>query len=163
MRRASYVLTAACLIVFLAVLWAVRGTKSYGPAQRQLAGVGERTRRQFWYVFLRTDDRVSTSKVQFALWTSALAYALLVIAVHVAVYPPGTLDPRHLLLLGFSAGAAVGAKAITMGRRPTALFPKAPPQYEKKTPTKAAKEIVPNNQGDLDLGDARYFVFLLCR
>ena len=68
------------------------------------------------YIFLGADDRVSTSKVQFAFWMLALAYALLVIAFHDVVHPLGTFDPRYLLLLGFSAGAAVGAKAITVGQ-----------------------------------------------
>src|SRR5437867_12687319 len=87
----SYWLAAFCLIVFLAVLWAVCGTKSYGPAPGQPSMLEGRTRRRrFWYIFLGADDRVSTSKVQFAFWTLALAYALLVIVFHDAVYPRGT-------------------------------------------------------------------------
>lgn len=104
---------------------------------------------------------MSTSKVQFALWTLALAWALLVIAFHVAVYPPGTLDPRYLLLLGLPAGAAVSAKAITMGQRSNGTVSKNPIPYEKKKAADAVKEIVSNDQGDLDLGDAQYFLFTL--
>jgi IPT/TIG domain len=158
---ASYVLAAACLLVFLIVLWAVCGLKIYGPAQGQLAGPADRTRRRFWYIFLGTDDRVSTSKVQFALWTLALAYALLVIIFHDAVYPAGTLDPRYLLLLGFPAGAAVSAKAITMGQLSNGTVSKDPSNFEKKTPATAVKDIVSNDQGDLDLGDTQYFIFTL--
>ncbi len=157
----SYVLAAVCLVGFLIVLWLVCSTKSYGPAQGQPAGQAAGTRRRFWYMFLGADDRVSTSKVQFALWTLALAYALLVIAFHDGVYPAGTLDPRYLLLLGFPAGAAVGAKAITVGQMASGTVSKDPPDFEKKTPAAAVKDIVANDQGDLDLGDTQYFLFTL--
>src|SRR5262249_15876235 len=76
-------------------------------------------------------------------------------------YPSGTLDPRYLLLIGFPAGAAVGAKAITMGQLDSGAVSKKPPPYEKKTPGNAVKDIVANDQGDLDLGDAHYFIFTL--
>jgi hypothetical protein len=141
----SYALAAVCVIVFLLVLWAVCGTKTYDPAQGQPTGQvqptgqGKPTRHRFWYIFLGADDRVSTSKVQFVFWTLALAYALLVIAFHVAVYPSGALDPRYLLLIGFPAGAAVGAKAITMGQMDSGAVSKRPPQYEKKTPARPSK------------------------
>ena len=154
-------LAAACLLVFLLVLWAVCGLKTYGAAQGQLAGQAEGTRRRFWYIFLGADDRVSTSKVQFALWTLALAYALLVITFHDAVYPPGSLDARYLLLLGFPAGAAVSAKAITMGQLSNGTVSKKPAKFEKKTPATAVKDIVSNDQGDLDLGDTQYLIFTL--
>ena len=157
---ASYLLAAVCLIVFLAVLWFVCGTKSYDPAQRQPAPP-DTSRRRVWYIFLGTDDRVSTSKVQFAFWTLALSYALLVIAFHDAVYPSGTLDPRYLLLLGFPAGAAVSAKAITVGQIAGGAVAKNPPEFKKKTPGAAVKDIVANDQGDLDLGDTQYFLFTL--
>jgi hypothetical protein len=157
----SYLLAAVCIIVFLLVLWAVCDTKTYDPVPGQPTGQGNPTRHRFWYIFLGADDRVSTSKVQFAFWTLALAYALLVIVFHVAVYPPGPLDPRYLLLIGFPAGAAVGAKAITMGQMASGAVSKKTPQYEKKTPGKAVKDIVANDQGDLDLGDAQYFIFTL--
>jgi hypothetical protein len=158
---ASYLLAAVCLIVFFAVLWFVCGTKSYGPTQGRPAVQADRSRRRFWYIFLGADDRVSTSKVQFALWTLALAYALLVIAFHDAVYPSETLDPRYLLLLGFPAGAAVSAKGITVGQIAGGAVSKTPPEFKKKTPATAVKDIVSNDQGDLDLGDTQYVIFTL--
>ena len=154
---ASYLLAAACLLIFLAILWAVCGVKSYDPAGAQPGG----TRRRFWYIFLGVDDRVSTSKVQFAFWTLTLAFALLVIAFHDAVFQSGTLDPRYLLLLGFPAGAAVGAKAITVGQKASGAVSKSAPKFEKKTAATAVKEIAANDQGDLDLGDTQYFLFTL--
>lgn len=157
---ASYALAAVCLIIFLVMLWFVCGTKSYGPAQGRQAPAAT-TRRRVWYIFLGTDDRVSTSKVQFAFWTLALAYALLVIAFHDAVYPSGALDPRYLLLLGFPAGAAVCAKAITVGQIAGGVVTKNPAVFKKKTPGAAVKDIVANDQGDLDLGDTQYFLFTL--
>jgi hypothetical protein len=115
----------------------------------------------FWYVILGQDNRVSTSKVQFALWTVALAYALLVMAFHDAVYPPGSLDPRYLLLLGFPAGAAVSAKAITTGQINNGTSSKTTISAKGKSVGTAISEIVSNDQGDLDLGDTQYFVFNL--
>jgi hypothetical protein len=115
----------------------------------------------FWYVILGQDNRVSTSKVQLALWTLALAYALLVMAFHDAVYPPQSLDPRYLLLLGFPAGAAVSAKAITTGQINNGNSSKTTISAKGKSLGTAISEIVSNDQGDLDLGDAQYFVFNL--
>jgi hypothetical protein len=70
---------------------------------------------------------VSTSKVQLAFWTLALSFALLVIALHDAVFRSVTLDPRYLLLLlGFPAGAAVGAKAIIVGQKASGAISKNP-------------------------------------
>jgi hypothetical protein len=115
----------------------------------------------FWYVILGQDNRVSTSKLQFALWTVALAYALLVMAFHDAVYPPGSLDPRYLLLLGFPAGAAVSAKAITTGQINNGTSSKTTISAKGKSLGTAISEIVSNDQGDLDLGDTQYFLFNL--
>src|SRR5580700_9767432 len=115
----------------------------------------------FWYVILGQDNRVSTSKVQFALWTVALAYALLVMAFHDAVYPAAALDPRYLLLIGFPAGAAVSAKAITTGQINNGTSSKTTISAKGKSLGTAISEIVSNDQGDLDLGDAQYFLFNL--
>src|SRR5207302_1099414 len=93
--------------------------------------------------------------------TLALAYALLVIVYHDFVYPPGTLDPRYLLLLGFPAGAAVGAKLITTGQISSGTASKKPDPSPKKTLNGAIREVVTDDQGNLDLGDAQYFIFNL--
>lgn len=152
----SYWLAAGCLIVFLALLWVVCGTKKYQDAEGQPQGI-----RHFWYIFLGADDRASTSKVQLAMWTLALSYALLVIVFHDFAYPPGALDPRYLLLLGFPAGAAVGAKAITTGQMASGAVSKKRAASPKKRLSTAISEIVANDQGDLDLGDTQYFIFNL--
>jgi IPT/TIG domain-containing protein len=154
----SYVLALVTLVALFVVFWLACGLKTY----EQPAGVTDPPlrRRRVWYLFLGADDRVSTSKVQFVLWTLALAWALLVIAFHDAVYPPDALDPRYLLLLGFPAGGAVGAKAITIGQISAGTVTK-PAAGGKKTPQSAVAEIVSNDKGDLDLGDAQYFLFNL--
>jgi hypothetical protein len=152
----SYWLAAGCLIAFLALLWVVCGTKKYQDAEGQPQGV-----RHFWYIVLGADDRVSTSKVQLAMWTLVLSYALLVIIFHNFAFPPGALDPRYLLLLGFPAGAAVGAKAITTGQMASGAISKKRAPSPKKRVSTAISEIVANDQGDLDLGDAQYFIFNL--
>jgi len=64
-------------------------------------------------------------------------------------------------LLGFPAGAAVSAKAITVGQLAGGTVTKNPPDFKKKTPATAIKDIVANDQGDLDLGDTQYFLFTL--
>src|SRR5580692_10655351 len=130
-------------------------------AATSAAGPKPQKANPFWYVILGQDNRVSTSKVQFALWTVALAYALLVIAFHDAVYPPASLDPRYLLLIGFPAGAAVSAKAITTGQINSGSSSKTTISAKGKSLGTAISEIVSNDQGDLDLGDTQYFVFNL--
>jgi hypothetical protein len=151
-----YWLAAGCLVTFLTVLWVVCGTKTY-----DVNGANSPHVRRFWYMFLGSDDRVSTSKVQLALWTLALSYALLVIVFRDFAYPPGELDPRYLLLLGFPAGAAAGAKAITAGQMASGAVSKQPDASPRKSVAGAISEIVANDQGDLDLGDAQYFIFNL--
>lgn len=136
----SYGLAAACLIVFLAVLRVV-------------------TRSPFWNMFLGADGRMSTSKVALFLWMLALFYAQLVITFH--VYPPGNLDPGYLLLFGFPVGAAVGAKAITIGQIASGTIIKPSSNFAGKTLGRSVREIVSDDQGNLDLGDAQYFIFTL--
>ncbi|HEY6279048.1 MAG TPA: IPT/TIG domain-containing protein [Streptosporangiaceae bacterium] len=155
----SYLIAAVTLVALFVILWFVCGTKEYEQADGQ-ADPAQPPRRRIWYLFLGADDRVSTSKVQFALWTLALSFALLVIAFHDVVYPPSALDPRYLLLLGFPAGAAVAAKGITLAQISNSVVSKAA-AHGKKTPRTAIAEIVSNDYGDLDLGDAQYFLFNL--
>jgi hypothetical protein len=155
------VLAAACLIALLSALWFACGTKTHSPAQGLPTVQTYRTRRRFWYLLLGVDGRVSTSKVQLALWVLAVAYALLVIAFHDPAYPPGSLDPRYLLILGVSAGAAAGAKVITTWQLKNGSSSKAITPDVKKKLADAVSEIVSNDQGQLDLGDAQYFLFNL--
>jgi hypothetical protein len=158
----SYRLALGVLIVLLVLLaFVARGAKKAQAAQGQEADNQPGKASPFWYVVLGADNRVSTSKVQFALWTVALAYALLVIAFHDAVYPPGSLDPRYLLLIGFPAGAAVSAKAITTGQINNGNSSKTTISAKGKSLGTAISEIVSNDQGDLDLGDTQYFLFNL--
>jgi hypothetical protein len=167
----SYWLALVVLIVLLVLLafaarTAQKRQRSDGQAGQPPAG-GATARQKpqeadpFWYVVLGVDNRVSTSKVQFALWTVALAYALLVMAFHDAIYPPGSLDPRYLLLIGFPAGAAVSAKAITTGQISSGTSSKTTISAKGKSLVTAISEIVSNDQGNLDLGDAQYFLFNL--
>jgi hypothetical protein len=152
---ASYLLAAGCLVIIIAVLRSVWGGAKVNDPTR-----GRWTRRRIWYIFLGSDDRVSTSKTQFALWALALAYALLVIAFHVGSYPSGTLSPRYLLLLGFPLGAAVGAKVITLHQIKSGVTSKYS-SASKETLSSAIAEIVSADNGDLDLGDTQYFIFNL--
>lgn len=158
----SYWLALIVLIVLLVLLaFVARAARNTQAAHREPAQDQSGKASPFWYVVLGADNRVSTSKLQFALWTLALAYALLVIAFHDAVYPPGSLDPRYLLLIGFPAGAAVSAKAITTGQINNGNSSKTTISAKGKSMGTAISEIVSNDQGDLDLGDTQYFVFNL--
>jgi hypothetical protein len=149
----SYGLAAVCLLAFLGLLYQLCGTKNKNDHGKKV--------RRFWYAVLGSDDRVSTSKVQFALWTVALAFALLVIVFHDFTYPQSTLDPRYLLLLGFPAGAAVGSKAITSGQVTNGTSAKTPAGSPRKKLREALKEVISDDKDNLDLGDAQYFVFNL--
>lgn len=51
--------------------------------------------------------------------------------------------------------------AITVGQITAGTVSKNPPEFKKKTPATAVKDIVANDQGDLDLGDTQYFIFTL--
>ncbi|HTZ24215.1 MAG TPA: IPT/TIG domain-containing protein [Streptosporangiaceae bacterium] len=158
----SYWLALGVLIVLLVLLaFVARAARKAQAPQDEGSDSQSGKASPFWYVVLGADNRVSTSKVQFALWTVALAYALLVIAFHDAVYPPGSLDPRYLLLIGFPAGAAVSAKAITTGQINSGSSSKTTISAKGKSLGTAISEIVSNDQGDLDLGDTQYFVFNL--
>jgi hypothetical protein len=165
---ASYALAGACLILFLFMLWAVSGLKGYdAPMEETPSSESAKhhplplhpTRRRFWYLIFGADDRVSTSKVQVALWTVALAFALLVIVFHDAVYNSRALDSQYVLLLGVPVAAAVSAKAITTSRVANGTTAKIPAAYRAKTLTVALSELVSDDRGDVDLGDAQYLVF----
>ena len=138
----SYSLAA----VFLGLLYQLCGTKNRDDHEKKV--------RRFWYAVLGSDDRVSTSKVQLALWTVALAFALLVIVFHDFTYPQSTLDPRYLLLLGFPSGAAVGSKAITSGQVTNGTSAKTPASSPRKKLREALKEVISDDKDNLDLGDA---------
>ncbi len=144
----SYWLALGRIVAFLGLLWIV--LPSGAPADAQQAASKTRS---FKYLVVGADNRVSTSKVQFALWTVALAYALLVIAFHRFELPPGNLDPRYLLLLGFPAGAAVSAKAITAQKTANMKVTKT------KAPKGSLADIVTDEAGEIDLGDTQYFLF----
>src|ERR1700691_197717 len=139
---------------------AATGTAT-SAAATPAAGPKPQNANPFWYVILGQDNRVSTSKLQFALWTVALAYALLVMAFHDAVYPPESLDPRYLLLIGFPAGAAVSAKAITTGQINNGTSSKTTISAKGKSLSTAISEIVSNDQGDSRPCGGQYFGFNL--
>lgn len=148
----SYWLSAGCIVVFFLLLLALFAYQNHGKP----AGVTSKPAHQkLGNLIVGQDNRVSTSKVQFALWTVALAWALLVIAFHRFELPPGDLDPRYLLLIGFPAGAAVGAKAITTQKVASGTITK--PDADGAN----IADIVTNDSGDLDLGDTQYFMFNL--
>ena len=123
----SYWVALGIVVVFLLILYFVCGTVQYTDSTGQPQKV-----RGFWYLILGTDRRVSTSKVQLVLWTIALSYAILVIILHLGRFTASELQPSYLLLLGFPAGAAAGAKAITTSKAAAGTIDKTKPTRPRR-------------------------------
>jgi hypothetical protein len=71
-------------------------------------------------LFQGTDNRPSSSKFQFLLWTAAViaGYATIFLRMQWGEYDPKlliNLPVILMLVMGFSITTAVGAKAITVG------------------------------------------------
>jgi hypothetical protein len=110
---------------------------------------------------LGQDGRVSTSKTQFALWTLGLAYAFLVIILHVGTFSSGTLHPEYLLLLGFPAGAAGAASLLTSSKVQAGTITKTKAAAPTTSPAGILGDIVSNDAGQTSLPDLQYFLFNL--
>lgn len=117
-------------------------------------------------LFIGTDNRTSTSKLQAMLWTYAVLWALISLLVGEGVEGFGealgdNLREEYLLLLGGPYAAAIAAKAITTHRASQALEAKTPNDKETSSATERVVEAVANDEGAVDLGDFQYFAFTL--
>ena len=117
---------------------------------------------------LGDDGRTSTSKLQAAMWTFAVLWALisLLAGAGVASFDKAlsgdNLRAAYLLLLGGPFAAAIAAKGITTNR--AAQNPGSKPPKEKagkSTLAERVAEVVSNDAGDVDLGDFQYLAFTL--
>jgi hypothetical protein len=126
-------------------------------------------------VLIGADGRLSTSKAQVALWTYGFVYACLYLAMMAAfiqglsVFGSGVWDD-YLVLLGGPFAAAVIAKGVVLNQLASGRITQVPTNAasdsalrqsdvkdESKTP--AVRDLVSNDDGDLDLVDTQYFLF----
>jgi hypothetical protein len=113
---------------------AMLGAQQTALAKRDEARVRER-RSGLRVLIVGADGRASTSKVQAALWTSAVLYAFLFLLLagwHIWNWPKTSrliglkdgfahlivhlLQPEYLVLLGVPITAAIAAKALTLNK-----------------------------------------------
>ena len=109
------------------------------------------------------DNRVSTSKAQFALWTVALVFTFLFFTFEIARTKDDTtllasfhrFGPEYLLLLGGPFAAAVGAAGITSSQVQSGATQKV------AAAAPSVKDVATNDDGSPSLSDAQFFVFNL--
>lgn len=106
-----------------------------------------------WNIFalaLGADGRLSTSKLQFLLWTGAVVYVFLALVfAHGSATFSDNLPQNILLVMGFSLATAVGAKYIVINQPTTA------PVTDSGPPTMDPKYLIVDNNGVPDLNKAQ--------
>jgi hypothetical protein len=112
-------------------------------------------------IIIGHDGRVSTSKLQVALWTYAVFFSLLLLLFH----PQGLdrfikdgLQAEYLVLLGSPAAAAILAKTFTTTKVQEGTIPK-PEAEEDPGLVDGITQAVSNDEGRADLFDFQYFLF----
>jgi hypothetical protein len=120
-------------------------------------------------LFIGADNRWSTSKLQAGLWTYAVLFGLLSLLLAdalgnhqgFAAQLKLGLQDQYLILLGGPFAAAVLAKYITTSQVSDGSVAKPPAPTSTIAPNQAIGEVVGNDAGGGDLGDAQYFAFNL--
>ena len=117
-----------------------------------------------------SDNRTSTSKTQYVLWTVGVAFALAYISARTVLgpntfvcdpndksphncVPDGPIWQQYLILLGVPAAAAVIAKATTTYQVSNGLIQTG--QSEQAT----VSDVATDYSGQADLSDVQYLVF----
>jgi hypothetical protein len=155
----------------------VLGAEQSALGKRDSAVVAER-RSGLRGLIVGADGRVSTSKLQAALWTVALLYAfvyLLLAGWHIWDRPQTPrmdllrdgfarlvqhpLQPEYLVLLGIPLGAALAAKALIQNKVVAGTLTKTPGTSEGVL--QGIGEVVSNDTGSTDLLDTQYAAFNL--
>jgi len=114
---------------------------------------------------LGDDGRTSTSKLQAALWTFAIIWALVSLLAGAGVEAFGkalggdNLREEYLLLLGGPFAAAIAAKGITTKQTMNDEDAKPPKSPGPTTLGARATEVVTNDAGGVDIGDMQYAAF----
>jgi len=111
------------------------------------------------------DERWSTSKAGYLLWTYAIAFAFLAILIHDQGQGLEDIDlnDQYLLLLGVPAGAALAAKGITQNSVDTGKLkktdnPNATDGLEMN-PVNGVGQLLSKDDGKVDLMDTQYLIF----
>jgi hypothetical protein len=149
-----FILRSAQRSAHNAAVKAARDAKAESPPEllRSRQGLGA--------LIVGQDNRLSTSKVQVALWTTTIVWAILVLVYRFTgsgsnLNDAFAIQGEYLILLGFPATAGIVAKVLTTTRVANGDLDK--PLAE--SPSTA--DIVSNDDGVADLGDCQYFLFNL--
>jgi hypothetical protein len=151
------------------------GAQQTALVKREVAVVAER-RSGLRGVLIGADGRASTSKLQAAVWTTALLYAFLYVLLagwHLVTRPETPklthlvdgfaallkhpLQPEYVVLLGIPMAAAVAAKALVTGKIQNGTLVK-PPSTDEGVAAGIA-EVVSHDDGNADLLDFQYAAF----
>jgi IPT/TIG domain-containing protein len=117
-------------------------------------------------VFLGVDKRSSTSKAMAALWTLAIFFGLAALVAYAVrtrqriFTAADQLQSEYLLLLGGPFAAAVLAAQIVSAKVKDNLLQKVP-ETDGGGLTDRLRELIANDNGDLDLVDLQYVTFSL--
>ena len=107
------------------------------------------------------DGRVSTSKLQVALWTYAVFFSLLVLLFHpngLDKFTKHGLQAEYLILLGSPAAAAIFAKTSTTSKVASGTLAK-PEAEDDPSAVDGVVQAVSNDEGRTDLFDFQYLLF----
>jgi hypothetical protein len=158
--RWALLIALAVLVVGLPLIaWIVRWIWWVTGGQRQAA-----TQPSFPWgrsLFVGQDNRWSTSKTTFLVWTYTVAAALLSFLVVRWQGHPGAyekllhqgINGQFALLIGGPLGAAILAKGITTSQISSGSTAKPPADHP------APAQLAENDTGDADLGDIQYLLF----
>lgn len=133
----------ALVVVTVLLHWLLGGGRSWKEYRKGL-----------WPLIVGKDGRLSTSKVQVTLWTYAVVLGLLLLVCYGKDFEGFDWDPEYLLLLGSPAAAALLAKTFTSTKVESGAV-------EKPPDAPAPKDVVTDDEGELDLFDFQYFLFNL--
>jgi hypothetical protein len=142
----AYLIVAATTIV---LHWLVRLSSSEGAS------------RGLWALIIGQDGRVSTSKLQVALWTYAVFFSLLVLLFHpngLAKFTKHGLQAEYLILLGSPAAVAILAKMSTTSKVASGTLAK-PEAEDDPSAVDGVAQAVSNDEGRTDLFDFQYLLF----
>ena len=134
--------------------------------QEDKAGKKEVPRFQqgMWPLIVGADNRTSTSKLQFVLWTYSVGWALFALLLMGARNFEGIFDrtfkPEYLVLLGAPATALVFAKYITTSRSEAGEIDKTTAEDTRRLESLVG-QVVSDDENRGDISKFQYFLFNL--